>query len=77
LRVESGYPQGLETKRLSGEENRPSFRPRTLKVRAEIPAESAPFSAGHQCGEWFEKSQLERVNGFETSAPTSAATLAG
>jgi hypothetical protein len=60
LRVESGYPQGLETRPLSGEESRLSFRPRTLKVRAEQPAEPAPFNARHRCGECCAKGRLEQ-----------------
>ena len=72
LRGKSANPQGPETRRLSGEENRPSFRPRTLKVRTEEPAEPAPFSAGHRHGECCAKSRLERAKGFEPSTPTLA-----
>ena len=39
----------------SGERLPPSFRARILKVRTEIPAEPAPFSAGHRCGECCER----------------------
>jgi hypothetical protein len=60
LRGKSGYPQGLETSRLSGEEYRLSFRPRTLKVGTEIPAEPAPERGLPWRGEWFGKDRLEQ-----------------
>ncbi len=60
MRVGSGHPQGLETRRLSGEESRPSFRPRTLKVGAQSGAEPGPLSAGHHHGECLGRDRLEQ-----------------
>ncbi len=48
----------------------PSFRHRSIKLRARTPAKPAPGSAGHQRRERFGEIRLEHWSGFERSGPS-------
>ena len=65
-----GQVPSFREKRTSGERFPLSLPVRSIKVRAQSPAEPAPQRGRHRHGEWFDRSRLEQPWGFATSPPS-------